>query len=397
MTFDLRNQACIVGVGTTEFGRILDKSPIRLQVQALRNALDDAGLQKEQIDGFITAFGSPRGADFDEFVAHSGLDLRWVQQFWDHGRWGTTSIIAAAHAVTSGVANYVLIANTATVPRGYGKSFASFGGGRWSEGLRDTGGGQGQVDYHGLDTPGAASSLVARNYMSRYGATDEEMGQIAVAYRTNAQRNPGAIMYDKPMTIDDYMQSRYISPPFRLFDYCLTNEGSVALIVTTMERARQLKKTPIAISGFQGIHSNRNDWIFFARPGMGVGFQEETEFKAGPQRVYEMAQVDQKDIDALYIYDAFSINTWTALERFGFCEAGEAHNYTMGNQMHLGGPLPVNTNGGLMSEGHFSGYNHYVEMVRQLRGECGDRQVANAEALQWITPFGDSFILTKGS
>ncbi|MGE3857614.1 MAG: hypothetical protein AB7G21_11730 [Dehalococcoidia bacterium] len=393
---DLRNQACIVGVGTTEFGRILDKSPVRLQVQAFRNALDDCGLDKGEVDGFITAFGSPRGVDFDEFTAHSGVNIRWTNQYWDHGRWGTTSIIAAATAVTSGVANYVLIANTNTVPRGYGKYFSRFSGGRWSEGLRDAGGGQGQLDYHGLDTPGAATSLVARNYMSKYGATDEELGSIAVAFRKHAQLNPNAIMNGKPMTIDDYMESRFISPPFRLFDYCLTNEGSVSIIVTTLERALALKKKPVMISGFQGIHNGRNDFVFFARPGMGVGMQEEYDYVAPPQRVYEMAQVDQKDIDALYVYDAFSTNTWTALERFGFCPAGEAHNFTQDGRIELGGELPINSNGGLMSEGHFSGYNHFVEMTRQLRGECGERQVPNAQALQWITPFGDSMILTKG-
>ena len=126
-----------------------------------------------------------------------------------------------------------------------------------------------------------------------------------------------------------------------------------------------------------------------------AGPRERDQRVAPPQRVYEMAQVDQKDIDALYVYDAFSTNTWTALERFGFCKAGEAHLFTQNGNIELGGQLPINTNGGLMSEGHFSGYNHFVEMTRQLRGECGERQVQGAEVAQWITPFGDSLLLTK--
>ena len=395
-TIDVRNQACIVGVGTTEFGRILDRSPMRLAAEALRNALDDAGLEKSEVDGYVTAFGSPGGVDFDEFTAHTGINIRWVTQYWNHGRWGTTSIIAAASAVTTGIANYVLISNTSTVGRGYGQWFSRFSGGRWSEGLRDAGGGQGQLDYHGLDTPGSATSLIARDYMRRYGATAEELGSIALAYRKNAQLNPAAIMYGRPMTLDDYMSSRFIAPPLRLFDYCLTNEGSVALIVTTVERAMALKKPPVFISGFQGIQNGRDDFVFFARPGLGVGMQEEFDYVAPEQPVYGMAQVDQEDIDALYLYDPFSIATWTALERFGFCPEGEAHHFTQDGRIELGGELPINSNGGLMSEGHFSGYNHFVEMTRQLRGECGERQVPNAQALQWITPFGDSMILTKG-
>ena len=120
---DLKNKACIVGVGQSEFGRILDVNPLRLQIDAMKAAIEDAGITKDEIDGFVTAQGSPRGIDYDEFVAHTGLKIRWTNQFWAHGRWGSSSIVNAALAVANGLADVVLVANTTTTRRGYGKHF----------------------------------------------------------------------------------------------------------------------------------------------------------------------------------------------------------------------------------------------------------------------------------
>lgn len=232
--------------------------------------------------------------------------------------------------------------------------------------------------------------------MRRYGATSEELGAVAVTYRKHAQLNPRAIMNGRPMTLDNYLESRFISPPFRLYDYCLTNEGANAIILTTAARAKDLKRQPVYISGVQGVHADREDFIAFARPGLAVGIQPEFDYVAPPQPVYAMAGVKHEDIDGLYIYDSFSTNLWMILERYGFCPAGEAHAWIQGGRIELGGALPVNTNGGLMSEGHYAGNAHFIEMVRQLRGECGPRQIAGAQVLQWATPFGDSVIMTNG-
>ncbi len=393
---EIKNAVCIVGVGHSAFGRVLDESPVRLQVEAMRNALADAGLEKSAIDGFATSSGSPGGIDYDEFAAHAGLDLRWVNQFWSHGRWASTCLMGAALALEAGLCEYALVTTTVTTGRGYRRFFGGGGGHAWSEGLRDVGGGHGEVDYHGLDTPGAGSSLIARDYMRRYGATSEDLGTVAVTSRRHANLNPHAIMHGRPMTIDDYMESRLISPPFRIFDYCLTNEGSCALILTTRERADALGGQPVFLSGMQGIQTSRDDFSMFARPGMGVSFQSEYEYTAPPQPVYEMAGVTRDDIDALYIYDAFSTNVWMALERYGFCGEGEAHQWIQDGRIALGGELPVNTNGGLMSEGHYWGFSHLIEAVRQLRNQCGERQVADAAVVQWVTTFGDSLILTRG-
>lgn len=389
--YDLKNQVAIVGVGQSPFARVLDDvSPIRMLSEALRNALDDAGLQKEDIDGYITSRGAPGGTDYDEFAAHAGLHIKWVNQSWTHGRWGSTSLTQAAMALCTGLAEYVVVANATTSAHGWTRHFPREVG--WSEGARDIGGGQGQVNHHGLDTPGAATSLIAREYMRRYGATSEELGTVAVTYRKHAQLNPRAIMHGRPMTLDNYLESRFISPPFRLFDYCLTNEGANAIILTTAARAKDLKQQPVYISGVQGVRADRDDFIAFARPGLAVGIQTEFDYVATPQQVYGMAGVTPEDIDGLYIYDSFSTNLWMILERYGFCPTGEAHAWIQGGRIELGGALPLNTSGGHFSEGHICGFGQVIEGVKQLRGECGPRQVEGATIFQYAHSAGDTVI-----
>jgi acetyl-CoA acetyltransferase len=392
------HQACIAGVGTSEsFGFSLGRSPLRLQAEALRAALDDCGLDKGSIDGVATSHGAPRGVDYDEFVLAAGLDIRWASQMWSHGRWAATTITEAALAVTAGLADYVAVADTTTTARGYGRHLARLGGGNASEGLRDVGGGHGEWDIHGLDTPGAATALAAQAYMEAYGATADHLADIALAFREHANANPMAIMRDKKMTRPSYFDEPVIAGPFRRADYCLSNEGSVCLIVTTRDRARDLAKEPAVIAGMAGIQASRDDYVLFARPGLGVGIQRQRPFAAPAEpAVSAMAGIGRDDVDGLYVYDSFGSNLWMVLERFGFCGEGEAPGYIREVGIGLGSsPMPVNSNGGLMSEAHLSGYGHIVEMVRQLRGEAGKRQIAGAAALQWATPRGDSLILTK--
>lgn len=388
-------QACIVGVGTSdEFGFDLGKSPMRLQVESFSSALRDAGLRRDHIDGFATAHGSPSGVDYEEFTAAMGLSCRYIDQAWAHGRWATGLVAHAGLAVMAGLANYVAIANTGVTRRGYGRYLENLGGSSTREGLRDTGGGHGEWSVHGLDTPGAATSLVAQRYMDKYDATPTDLARISVGYRENAAKNPMAGLRAKPLTMETYFDEPVISGPFRRSDYALLNEGSTCLIVTTSERARDLPQRPALVAAVQSIRSSRDDYVMFSRPGLGVGFGEEYEFRAPTQPVYGMAGVTQEDLDGLYVYDSFSSNLWMVLERFGFCAAGEAPEWVEKSGVGVSSDLPVNTNGGLMAEGDFTGYAHLIEMVRQLRGTAGARQIANASVLQWATPWGDSLILT---
>lgn len=392
-----QQEACIAGVGTSDsFGFRLGKSPLTLQCEALRAALADSGLPKSAIDGVATSHGAPRGVDYEEFVLAAGLDIRWASQMWSHGRWAAATVTQAALAVTAGLADYVAVADTTTTVRGYGQHLARLGGGNAAEGLRDVGGGHGEWNVHGLDTPGSATALVAQAYMDAYGATADHLADVAIAFREHANANPMAIMRGKKMTRQSYFDEPVIAGPFRRADYCLSNEGSVCLIVTTRERARDLAKEPAVIAGMAGIRASRDDYVLFARPGLGVGIQHQHPLTTGAEAaIYTMAGVRREELSGLYVYDSFGSNLWMVLERFGFCGEGEAPHYVRAEGIALGSSLPVNTNGGLMSEAHLSGYGHLAEMVRQLRGEAGKRQIDGATAVQWATPRGDSLILTK--
>jgi len=389
--WDLKDKAAVCGVGHSPYGRRLNRSPIDLASEAIRNALDDAGLGRDDLDGLIVSFGSPIGADADTLAYTLGLKLRLYNQTWAHGRFTASCLQWAAMAVNAGLANAV--ACLAAV------SFSGFrkpmmGGAGDAEGAREAGGGHGEDPVFGMTSPGAGAALVARKYFARFGATSRQLAAVAVAFRKHAALNPAAIMRE-PITVDDHQNSRFVCEPLHLLDYCLINDGAACVIVTTSERARDLKKPPVYLSGLQGLPAGREEFIW-TYPGFGVSQQAGFDYKPGLQPVYRMAGVTPKDIDALFTYDAFSILVWTALERFGFCGQGEAATFTQAGRIALGGALPMNTNGGLLSEAHIMGWNHQVEIVRQLRGECGKRQVADAQVMQWANAYGDSLIYRKG-
>jgi acetyl-CoA acetyltransferase len=394
-----KNDICIVGVGTSdELGFDLGKSPLRIQAEAFHAALGDAGLTTADVDGFITAKGAPRGVDYEEFALAVGLDLRWVSQLWAHGRWASTTLLEAAAVISAGLADVVAVANASVSARGYGRHLGALGTGTILEGLRDIGGSHGENDVHGLDTPGAATALVARRYMQRYGATTDDLASIAIALRKHSTRNPMAIMRNKPLDLDGYLQEPVLVEPFRRADYCLSSEGATCLILMSAERAADLPSVPVRLAGGSGVHISRDDYVLFSRPGLGVGVSKEAPFTDDRCRqVYDRAGVDRTDVDALYVYDSFTSNLWTTLERFGFCDEGEAWRYIAEHGIDLESPLPVNTHGGLHSEAHLLGYGHLIEMVRQLRGTAGARQIADARIAQWATPRGDSIILARES
>jgi acetyl-CoA acetyltransferase len=388
--WNLKDQTAVCGVGHSPYGRRLNRSTIDLAGEAIRHALDDAGLGRDDLDGLIVSFGTPIGADADTLAYALGLKLKMYNQTWAHGRFTASCLQWAALAVNGGLAKAV--ACLAAI------SFSGFrrpmmGGSGDSEGAREAGGGHGEDPVFGMTSPGAGAALVAQKYFARFGATSRQLAAVPVAFRKHASLNPGAIMRE-PITAEDHQNSRFVCEPLHLLDYCLINDGAACVIVTTSERARDLRKPPVYISGMQGLPAGREEFIW-AYPGFGTSQQELFDYQPGPQPVYQTAEVTPKDVDALFTYDAFSILAWTALERFGFCGQGEAAAFTQGGRIEVGGALPMNTNGGLLSEGHIMGWNHQVEIVRQLRGECGQRQVANAQVIQWANAYGDSLIYRR--
>ncbi len=388
---DLKDRAAVCGVGHSPYGRRLDRSPIDLAGEAIRNALGDAGLGRDDLDGLIVSLGAPIGADADTLAHALGLELRAYNQTWAHGRFTASCIQWAAMMVNAGLANTVACLAAVSFS---GSRKPVMGGAGDAEGAREAGGGHGEDPVFGMTSPGAGAALVAQKYFSRFGATSRELAAVAVAFRKHAALNPEAIMRS-PITVDDHQNSRLVCEPLHLLDYCLISDGAACVLVTTSERARDLRNAPVYISGMQALPAGRDEFIW-TYPGLGISQQEVFNYDPGLQPVYQMAGATPSDMDALFTYDAFSILVWTALERFGFCGLGEAAAFTQGGRIELGGELPMNLNGGLLSEGHIMGWNHQVEIVRQLRGECGQRQVPNAELIQWANAYGDSLIYRKG-
>ncbi len=391
MPADIRDKTAIVGVGTSRFGTFPDESPLRLGAQAFKAALADAGLHKDAIDGVVINIGWPLGVDYDRFAEALGLRLRFADQTWTHGRFVGPSLQHAAMAVHAGLATYVacVCAVSFTQQRGL------LGGPGDFEGTREEGGTHEENPVYGMTAPAAGAALAARRYFALYGATSQQLAAVPVAFRRHGALNPQAIMR-KPLTVAEHQASRYIVEPLHLYDCCLVSDGAACVLVTTTERARDSAKSVVLIAGMQGMHAGRDEFLF-APPGLGIHRQRSFRFTPSDDDllVYRIAGVTRQDIDALSTYDAFSPLVLFTLERFGFCGPGEAAAWVQGGRVELGGELPMNTSGGLLSEAHVSGWNSIVEIVRQLRGECDARQVANARVMQWATCWGDSLLFRR--
>lgn len=394
----LAGRTAICGVGQSAYGRRSGRSAIDLGADAIAGALEDAGLGPQDLDGLLVSFGSPGGADADTLAFALGLDLRFYSQTWSHGRFTATCLQQAAMAVAAGFADVVAclaavsFSGVTRPGRSKGRRGSAVGGDRDREGAREAGGGHGEDPVVGMTSPGAGAALAAQRYFARFGATSEQLAAVPVAFRKGAARNPAAIMRD-PLTVEDHQASRYVCEPLRLFDYCLVNDGAACVLVTSAERARDLRPPPVELAAMLPLPVSRREFIW-AWPGLGVAQQDEGLWEPGPREdgLYRQAGIARADIDAFFTYDAFSFVVWPALERWGFCPAGEAAAFTQGGRIEVGGELPVNTHGGLLSEAHVMGWNHQVEIVRQLRGEAGERQVPGARHIQWGNVYGDSII-----
>jgi acetyl-CoA acetyltransferase len=388
---NLRNRTAIIGVGNSDYKRQdASVSPLVPLVTAFKNALADAGLQRSDVDGLLVNIGTPFGVDYDQVAEAFGLDIHFSDQTWTHGRQMATVLAHAAMAVEWGLANYVACVCSINWARA-----GTVGAHGQFQDDREIGGAHFEHPFYGMTSPGGAWAMAVQKYFDRYGATSEDLAHVSVSIREHALRNPNAFM-KKPLTVEEHQNSRFVCEPLHLFDYCLTIGGACVVIVTTAERARNGRNKPVYITGMQGMCAGRQE-ATGARPGLGIHQQDESYPVPHPRdlEIYRMAGVSREDVDAFYTYDAMSSIVWLALERFGFCKPGEAWQFVKSGAIAPGGELPVNTHGGLLSEAHVSGWNHVCEMVRQLRGQAGERQLPNAEILQWGTNRGDSLILTR--
>jgi len=377
-TANYSNQVAFVGVGTTDrYGTIPELDAFGMAAQAFKNALDDCGLTRDDIDGLIVGTGTGQPTPYDQMVNMLGLRPRVALPYTNSGRLSGPSVTLMASLVASGACNNLafIYTNNARTAR------VRFGGG-------DEGTSAINAAY-GYTSPGAAAAMHMQRYMSYFGGTQEQLGAIAVAERKHASMNPMAVMRDRPLTIEDYMNGRYIAEPLRIFDYCIINDASIVLIMSTAERAKSMKKKPVYLAG-TGWRSGYSHYRFddeWLRPA----------YQSVKNQAFKMAGITNKDVDVLSYYDAFSAFLPFMLEGFDFCGQGEALDFIQGGRIQVGGELPVNTSGGHLSETYVQGRGIMAENIRQLRGECGERQVKDAEFAMFMgtTPDASSYILRR--
>lgn len=354
----LKDKYAIVGVGYTQQGKIPGRSASSFFVEAAANAIKDAGLKKEDIDGVLTQPG------YNENVAqfHSmgiarllGIAPRFTNQASVGGATCNTLVHQAAMAIDAGLATNVVCV--------FGDNAAS-GANRTPPPIVSLETAYGQF--------GAAAGYgqAARRHMHLFGTTQDQLGAIAVAFRKNAEHNPIATMR-KPLSLEDYHNSRWVVEPFHLLDCCLVSDGGAAVVVTSAERAKDLKQKPVYI---MGMGQSAPCYV----PG-DVGGKDPTGAKQAGETAFNMAGITSKDVNICELYDCFTFTALVTLEDYGFCNKGEGGAFVEGGRLEIGGSLPTNTAGGLLSESYMTGMLHLVEATRQLRGTVEpERQVKNA-------------------
>ncbi len=362
----LSGKGVIVGVGETAMGKLPGKSSLALHALASRLALEDAGLTKADIDGILTA-----GSLVDNWPHHSGafceyfgIQPKYTNTVTQGGAGSCTMVQYASMLVSSGVCQSVLAVSADNQLSGLtrDKAIQSFAKNRHP-----------QYEYpFGLSIP-AGYALIAQRHFYEYGTTREQLSHIAVACRKHAILNPVAQVRD-PLSLEEALKSKPVASPLHLTDCCVSSDGGGAIIVTSPERARDLKKPPIPILG----------------AGQGFAYEHicqaqdltNTGAKRAGEAAFQMAGVKPQDIDVAELYDCFTITVLLELEDYGFCPKGEGGRFVEEGRIELDGKLPVNTNGGMLSFGNpgiAGGIFHIIEAVRQLRGECGKRQVKDAQ------------------
>ena len=360
------NQTAVVGIGQTEFSKSSGRSELQLAAEASRSAIVDAGLEPSDIDGMVTF---QRDSNDELQLARClGIPLlRFTGRAPFGGAGSCATVQIAAAAVASGAARAVLIY----------RAFNERSGQRFGQPGSDTVPGQADIHFSfGLDTPAKIYALWYQRYMHKYGVTNEDLGRYVVLARKHAATNPAAWYYQKPITLADHQASRWIVEPIlRLLDCCQESDGGVALVVTSAERARDLRQPGVRILAASQAHAIGGDIMFdYYRPE----FADFEEARLCTEELWRQSGLGPSDIDVAMIYENFSPIVFLALEAHGFCGPGEAKDFIKDGHCELTGSLPLNTNGGLLGEGYIHGVNNLLEGVRQIRGTAAN-QVKDAE------------------
>ena len=354
----------IAGIGFSKLARTLDDGGADLAVTACREALEDAGIAPSAVDGIATFVGAYENAPLSEVVPRLRLaDLRLESDVMALAPAAVTAVVDAVNAVKSGRCHTVLAYKANKWKRGKPP-------GPPTDQPRIGGPQQFQLPY-GNTMTAQTLAIWAMRHFHEYGTRHEHLAAIALTNRRHAGRNPRAVMRE-PLTLDDYWRSPWVSEPFRMLDCDFPIDGAGAVVVTTLERARDTRAEPIYVLGGNYREATWDEWDMW--PDL-------TAMASKPvcDALWAQAPLTAADVDVAGLYDGFSWLELCWLEDAGFCEKGEGGPFAASGALELGGALPTNTHGGNLSEGRSHGMGHILEVVQQLRGECGERQVAGAQ------------------
>jgi len=357
---ELGGRAAIAGIGQTEFSKESGRSELQLACEATKTALDDAGLKPADVDGLVT-FTADETEEAELARCLGFPQMTFFTRVPYGGGAAAGTVMQAAMAVATGAANVVVCYRAFNERSGF-----RFGGSGMAGPMASMPLWLSWYLPYGLLTPAAWVALHAQRYMHEYGATNADFGKIAVVDRKHAATNPNAWFYERPITLEDHQKSRWIiEPSLRLLDCCQESDGGVALVVTTAERARDLRQKPAVIAAAaQGSAWDGEMMTSYYRdditglPEMGVV----------AKKLWRDSGLTAADIQTAFLYDHFTPFVLIQLEELGFCKPGEAKDFATVENLSLGGRLPINTNGGLLGEGYIHGMNGITEGVRQVRG-----------------------------
>ncbi len=358
----------IVGIGESRLGKVPERSALQLQSDAAYAALDDAGLTIKDIDGLITTpirvepWNMPCGV----VASFLGVEAAYLSTLDLAGASGAAMIHHAAMAVASGQCNTVLCVAGQNLLTNKTRASAV-------QTLAESGAAHAQFETPYGPLVASNYGLIAQRHMYEFGTTPEQMAEVAVTIRNHALLNPNAHM-TKPITVQDVLNSPMITSPLKRFDCALVSDGAAAAIVTSAERARDLKQKPVRLLG-QGYGLSHS----YVGEALNLPFSGAVQ---SGKKAFAIAGVKHADIDVAELYDCFTITVIIELEDLGFCKKGEGGAFVQGGRIGLGGELPITTHGGLLSACHpglGGGFFHVLEGVRQLRGQAGARQVKDAK------------------
>ena len=368
---NISGRAAIVGLGATEFSKNSGRTELRLAMEATLAALADAGIDPSEVEGF-SSYTMDKVPEYEIARLLGAKNVKFFSQIPHGGGAACAPVMHAAMAVATGVAKTVVVFRAMNE-----RSWYRFGNGSYGFGNTPI---FENVNYgwympHGFHTPAAWVAMFARRYMHTYGVTSEDFGRVAVAVRDFAATNPAAFFYGKPITLADHQASKWIAEPLHLLDCCRESDGAVAMVITSSERARDLKQKPVIVkAASQGIADGQQSMTSFYRDDI-TGLPE---MAVVANELYAQSGLTPEDFQTAVIYDHFTPFVLPQLEEFGFCKRGEAKDFVRAGHHARGGTLPINTHGGQLGEAYIHGMNGVAEAVRQVRGTAAN-QVADVE------------------